>query len=94
MVTVPQPVSLEIAIRLYYEKSEIGNPDIRKLFGKISTGRIVGLKNLARELMIENKCRVWNPVSVNTKLAYKSWGLDIKDLEERYARIKKLERIA
>jgi len=27
---------------------------------------------------------------VNTKSAYKAWGIDINDLEKRYAKLKKL----
>lgn len=35
-VRVPQITSLETAIRLYYERIELSNSDIRELFGKLA----------------------------------------------------------
>lgn len=39
-VRVPQITSLETAIRLYYERIELSNSDIRELFGKLAPATI------------------------------------------------------
>ena len=43
-VRVPQITSLETAIRLYYERIELSNSDIRELFGKLAPATIKSLK--------------------------------------------------
>ena len=89
-VRVPQPVSLEVAIKLYYEKSELNNKDISTLFGNVSSASIARLKKRVRQQMAEDAVPVWNALCVNTKTAYKVWGLDINELEERFNKLKKL----
>ncbi|MDE7360472.1 MAG: hypothetical protein K2N38_00885 [Oscillospiraceae bacterium] len=87
-VRVPQITSLETAIRLYYEHTELSNSDIKELFGKCSSATITRLKSKVRERMAEEKTPVWNANNVNTKVAYSTWGLDIDDLETRYQKVK------
>lgn len=91
-VRIPQITSLETAIRLYYERIELSNSDIRQLFGRISSATVVKLKKKAVELMLQNSTPVWNAVNVNTEMAYEAWGLDIKDLERRFEKIKAMGR--
>ncbi len=38
-VRVPQVADISAAIRLYYEHTEIGNKDIRAIFGDMGNGR-------------------------------------------------------
>lgn len=90
MVRIPQITSLETAIKLYYENIEIGNPEIKMLFGSIGSARVCKLKKLAKEKMDENNVPSWNALNVNTKAAYSAWGIDISDLEYRYNKLKKL----
>lgn len=90
---VPPIASLETAIRLYYEKIELYNDDIRELFGKISGTSIVNLKELGREVMRSSDIPSWNARAVNTRAAYEAWGLEIDDLERRYNKLKKLALI-
>ena len=52
-VRVPQITSLETAIRLYYERIELSNSDIRELFGKLAPATIKSLKNKALAIMTE-----------------------------------------
>ncbi|MCM1168144.1 MAG: hypothetical protein NC401_19340 [Ruminococcus sp.] len=87
---IPQITSLEIAIRLYYERTELTNTDIEMLFGKHSSSTIARLKKLAKEKMRENNVPCWNEQRVNTEAAYEAWGLSIKDLERRYEKLKQL----
>lgn len=89
MVRIPQIQSIETAIRLYYERIELTNTDIRELFGKISGATISKLKETAREKMREENAPVWNARWVRTDSAYRAWGLNIDDLEKRYARLRK-----
>ena len=89
-VRVPPVTSIESAIRIYYENIEIGNQEIIGLFGKIGSDRIVRLKRLAKNQMDEDEIPSWNGLRVNTKSAYKAWGLDITDLEKRYKKLKQL----
>ena len=91
MVSIPQPVDIGSAVRIYYAHLNLGNTQIKELFGKISSGRIVHLKNLAREVMAEENIMAWDSLSVNTYAAYKAWGLDINDLENRYNKLLALE---
>ncbi len=87
---IPEISSLETAIRLYWEKIELRSSDIKVLFGRIGSEKVVQLKKQAQELMDERHTPQWNASRVNTKVAYEAWGLDIDDLEKRYNKLKKL----
>lgn len=89
-VSVPQITSIDTAIRLYYQYTELRNAQIRELFGKIGNERLIRLKRAAVDLMIQEDCPVWNASAVNTMIAYKAWGLDIADLEQRHKKLKSL----
>ncbi len=86
-VRIPQLQNIETAIRLFYERIELSNSDIRELFGNISSQTIVKLKKKASEVSAEEKIIPWNSRYVNTEAAYKAWGLDIADLERRYKKL-------
>ena len=88
-VRIPQPTSLETAIRIYYTYIEIGNAEITALFG-VKGQTVLKLKKLAKEQMDVDGVPSWNTLKVNTKCAYQAWGLDIDDLENRYDKLKKL----
>ena len=66
-VRVPQITSLETAIRLYYERIELSNSDIRELFGKLAPATIKSLKNKAQAIMTERNTPIWNAQRVNTE---------------------------
>ena len=89
-VRIPQLVSLEIAIKLYYTHSELSNKDIVALFGKLSSATISKLKHKVYENMADEETPIWNANFVNTKVAYRTWGIDINDLEHRYQKLKEL----
>lgn len=59
MANVPQITSLPTAIRLYYERIELNNPQIRELFGNIGSARIASLKKAALNQMAEDGCSCW-----------------------------------
>lgn len=89
-VRIPQIADLATAIRLYYSRLELMNPDIKLLFPGISASTVAKLKKKAHEVMDEQKIPSYNALAVNTKAAYEAWGLPIKDLEERYQRLVKM----
>lgn len=89
-VRTPKIKSVETAVNLFYSKPDLFNDDIRALFECVSDSTITRLKNKARAYMIENDMPSWNATAVNTEAAYKSWGLDIADLERRYKKLKQL----
>lgn len=88
-VRIPQVTSIEMAIRLYYERTELSNPEIKALFGT-GNNTVCKLKRKARELMIERGTPVWNAQRVNTEVAYEAWGLNITDLEHRLKKLKSM----
>ncbi len=92
-VRVPQLRSVEGAIRLYYERSELTNADIKELFDVHSSATITKLKALARERMAEENIPVWNAQCVNTKKAFEVWGLQIDDLEHRLKKLRELREL-
>ena len=80
---------IKTAVQIYYAKPEIFTDDIVELFcvGKSTAQK---MKNHVREVMAEKGVKVWLPHSVNTKVAFEVWGLNITNLE---ARLKKLQRL-
>ena len=90
MVRVPQIKSLETAIRIYYERIELRNADIKEIFGSLGSKTICRLKQVAKDKMKENDIPSWDAKAVNTESAYEAWGLDIADLGKRLNKLKKL----
>lgn len=90
-VRIPQVTSIETAIRLYYERTELSNGDIRELFGHLGNDTVRRLKWKATELMTERNTPIWNAQRVNTEVAYEAWGLNIADLERRWKKLKDLK---
>ncbi|UVX37090.1 MAG: hypothetical protein [Bacteriophage sp.] len=80
---------IEMAVRLYYEKSEINNKDIRKLFGTGET-RTIALKKPVLAEMAKRGVKSWLPHSVNTEIAYEVWGIDIDNFEKRLKKLRTL----
>ena len=89
---IPPIKDIKTAIKLYYSNTSLGNKEIRTLFGNLGNQSVVKLKKLARNKMIEKHIQSWNDIRVNTAAAYESWGLSITDLEQRYEKLKGLDR--
>ncbi len=85
------PVDIDTAIRIYYQYPEIGNAQIRELYGKIGNKTIQDYKNAVRERQIEEGIKVNQFHCVNTETAYKVWGIDVEDLIRRREKLKKLK---
>ncbi len=88
---IPQITSIETAIEIYYSKTQLGNADIKKLFG-VSSSKVTSLKKIVRQAMAERNVMPYNALLVNTKIAYEVWGLDIADLEKRHIALERLRK--
>ena len=93
-VRIPQIRDPLAAIRLFYSKTELSTGDIRELFAagkgkRISGERALKLKKLAREAMHEKGIPSYDATKCNTDVAYEVWGINIADLERRYAKLQK-----
>lgn len=92
-VRVPPIVDVGTAIEVFWSYPELGNEQIRELFGSRSPNTVSRLKKAAWALMHEEGSFVTNASRVPTATAYRAWGLDIDDLTERYTKLKKLGMI-
>jgi len=89
-MNIPQITSIDVALKIYYEKAEIGNKEIRELFDVRSTATLSRLKKLIKAVMIERNIPTFSDYKVNTRIAYEVWGIDVADLEERRKKIQEL----
>ena len=80
---------IKTAVQIYYTKPEIGTNEIKELFSVKGT-KALQMKNEVRKVMAEKGVKVWLPYSVNTKVAYEMWGLNITDLEARLEKLQSL----
>ena len=79
----------EMAVRLYYEKPEITNADIKELFSTGET-QTIKIKKAVKEEMEKRGVKSWLPHSVNTVIAYEVWGIDIDNFEKRLKKLRTL----
>lgn len=86
-MNIPQVTSIDNALHIYYRHPEIGTKEITELFTKHSKSSINRLKKLAYQQMLEDDVCSHGMYKVNTKSAYKAWGLDIEDLENRRGKL-------
>ena len=89
-INIPPLGSVKTAVEMYWKKPALYNPDIQALFPGVCRDTVQKLKRLARAKTQELGNLQWNNKAVNTADAYIAWGLDIDNLEKRYAKLKKL----
>jgi len=89
-MNIPKITSIENALSIYYNNSEIGNKEIIELFGKRSTATVSRLKKLVKNEMTKKNIMSYCMNKINTNVAFSVWGLDIADLEKRRKKIKEL----
>lgn len=84
----------QTVLRIYYSNpAEIGNKEIRELFGGVAIATAVRYKQMVQKEMVKQEIRTWNKNSVNTKLAFEVWGIDISAQEKCLNKLKKLETV-
>ena len=87
-----QPIKdMQKAVLIYWNYPEIGNKEIKELFGITSSAATARYKKIALDYMTEHKVYARGYTCVNTKAAYEAWGIDVADLEERLKRIQRLK---
>ena len=89
-MNIPQIASIENALRIYYSHSQLGNKEIKSLFGKNSSNTIARLKRYVRDEMMKRNIPSFGINNVNTAVAFDVWGIDVNDLEKRMQKIKEL----
>ena len=88
--SIPDFVDISTAVRIYWEKVDIGTAEIKKLFG-VSKDKALRIKKAAQALQEDRGIPFRNLNFVSTAIAYEAWGFDITDLEKRLHKLKKLE---
>lgn len=82
----------ETLYRIYYECFEVGNPELREIFGgRAGKSKLWQIKKDVKKLMVEKEIMPIFASNVNTKVLYEYLGLDIDDIERR---VKKLRKFA
>ena len=89
-MNIPSIKSIDNTLRLYYSHSELGNKEIIELFGKLSGATLARMKKVVSIKMGEQEVVSYGRNKVNTVIAYKAWGIDVKDLEMRLKKLKEL----
>ena len=84
---------IETAVRMYYEKAELTSSDIKALFDTKDT-QTAKLKKQVKQRMAEMGAKSWLPNSINTKVAFEVWGIDIEDFENRLKALRRLKLYA
>ena len=90
-MNIPQIISIDNALKIYYSHSELGNKEIVSLFGRLSSATTAKLKRLVKEEMTKREKLSYGMYKVNTAVAYDVWGIDVDDLERRRKKLKSLE---
>ena len=90
MLRVKQIQGIDTALRIYYNYPEIGNAEIRELFGNLASSTIARYKKAVWEKQMEDGVKTMCLHTINTEKAYEVWGIDIESLERRRKKLQKL----
>lgn len=77
-----QPPDVVKALHTYNKYTELGTKEVEELFG-VRRNKAINLKKQVQEVMAKEGIKSFYPNTVNTRIAYEVWGLDVKDLENR-----------
>ena len=89
-MSIPAITSINAAIQLYYTHSELGNQELKELFGNRSSTTIARLKKMVKEEMRKRDMYSYGSHRVNAARALEVWGIDVSDLEVRRNRLMEL----
>ncbi len=81
---------IDTALRIYYTYPEIGNKEIKELFGELGGSTISNYKKAVRKVQAERGVLTAQRNTVNTEVAYEVWRIDVKDLEQRREKLIRL----
>ena len=86
-----QPVSIEFAVKLYYERIWLENSDIKQLFNISSSSTLAKYRREVIDYFADKNISPFHRgMKLDTWRAYEAWGLDINDLEKRLRKLQKL----
>lgn len=89
-MNVPPITSIENALAIFYNNSEIGNKEITALFGRHSSATVSRMKRAVKDEMYKRDVLSYRANTVNTEVAFSVWGIDVTDLEKRRKKLKEL----
>ena len=86
--------NIEAAIELYFSKNELGNKDIKRIFG-CSDSYACAQKKRVNEAAAKEDVRplVFDANNVNAEYAFKVWGLDIDELVKKYKQLQRFRKM-
>ncbi len=87
---VKQISDIDTALYIYYRYPEIGNKEIKKLFGGLGGSAIANYKRAVMEEQAAQNIKTSQLYTVDTETAFKVWGIDILKLEKRRDKLRKL----
>ncbi len=80
-------IDIAAALRIFFEKTEIGNAEIKEIFGKTSSSIVQKYKKPVLDVMHTENIYTWGRDSIDTKTAFKVWEIDVNELEKRYKKL-------
>ena len=81
---------IDTALRIYYTYPELTSREINQLFGKLAPSTITRYKSVVKNEQRKRAIKTSLSNSINTRIAYDVWGIDVADLEERRNKLIKL----
>jgi len=89
-MNIPQITSIDTALEVYYKHTEIGNREIKALFGNLSSAIVCKLKKVVKAEMNKQGVYSYGANKVNTAVAFDVWHINVYDLEKRREKLRKL----
>lgn len=87
---VKRITDIDTVLYIYYRYPEIGNKEIKELFGGLSSAALTKYKKAVQEEQIKQNVKTSQLYTINTEVAYEVWGIDVAELEKRRDKLKKL----
>lgn len=86
--------NIALALETYYTQNDLCNDDIQAIFG-CSKSHVRTLKNQVRDKMAEEDVYpvVYEAKNLNTEYAFRVWGIDIDELERKFKRLVKFQKL-
>ena len=89
-MNIPAITSIDNALKIFYTHAEIGNAEIKALFGSLSSATVARLKAAVKTEMDRREMFSYGMYKINTTVAFDVWGLNAADLEKRRKKLKEL----
>lgn len=81
----------EAALRIYYTYPEIGNEQLKELFGEnTSSSTLTKYKTAVKEAQAKEGVVTNYVHKVNTKVAFRTFGIDVDEVEKRLTKLNSL----